>query len=137
MIGEYLAEAAHKPWAWGVADCCTFTADWCIAVGYPDPMAFIREKYATEAEAIAHVRRAGLVRLAARGYRSIGLARTDAPLIGDVGVLRRPTMGADTTGVVCAIRVSKERWATRLEQGISVDEGGELLAAWRVEWARP
>lgn len=133
-LGEYLQRTAQTPWAWdGSADCCTFTADWCVAVGYPDPMAFIRGSYASEAEALARVRRAGLLRLAQRGYKSIGLVRTLAPRCGDVAVLRRPTVEGDD--VVCAIR-SSDRWVTRLERGISVDEGGTLLRAWRVNWAK-
>lgn len=135
-LGDYLAATGRRPWAWGTDDCCTFTADWCVALGYPDPLAFLRGQYADEAGALEHVRRHGLVRLAARGYRSIGLERTADPLPGDVAVLRRPTAGTDTTMAVCAIRLENERWATRLERGISVDEGGVLLAAWRVEWAR-
>lgn len=133
MLGNYLASVARTPWAYGPADCCTFVADWCVAVGYPDPMAFIRGTYHSEAEALEHLQRSGLLRLASRGFKSIGLKVTRAPLHGDVAVFRRPTL--DGEHAVCAIRTG-ERWATRLEQGISVDEGGTLLRAWRVEWAR-
>lgn len=132
MLGDYLASAARQPWQWSVRDCCTFTADWCVAVGLPDPMAFIRGRYHDEASAMEFVRKSGLVRLASRGYRSIGLERTDDPQPGDVAVLKRPTL--DGHNAVCAIRTG-ERWATLLERGLSVDEGGELLAAWRVPWA--
>lgn len=137
-LGDYLASAAREPWNHGdkpgpKRDCCTFTADWCLAVGYPDPMAFIRDRYATSGEALELVQKTGLLRLAARGYRSIGLKATKEPLCGDVAVIRRPTV--DGYNVVCAIR-SAGRWVTLLERGLIVDEGGDLLRAWRVEWER-
>jgi hypothetical protein len=132
-LGEYLAAAARRPWAPPTWDCCVFLADWCVAVGYDDPMAFIRGRYASEAEALELAKRPGLLRLATRGFRDIGLARTRQPIDGDVAVLRRPTV--DGLDVVCAIR-SGERWVSLLERGLLVDASGTLLRAWRVEWAR-
>lgn len=93
-----------------------------MAVDYPDPMAFIRDTYATEAGALERVRKAGLLRLAARGYKSIGLERTNDPQPGDVGVLERVTADGGTE-VVSAIHVSDGRWATRQERGLCIDEG--------------
>lgn len=133
MLGEYLAGAARQKWIWSGHDCCTFAADWCIAAGYPDPMAFIRGSYATEAEALAHLKRTGLLRLASRGFRSIGLAVTTEPRPGDVAVIKRATV--DGGNVACAIR-SGDRWVTLLERGLLVDESGDVLRAWRVEWAK-
>lgn len=137
-LGAYLERVARRPWNHGdkagaKQDCCTFGADWCVFAGYPDPMAFIREAYASEEEALALVRKSGLVKLATRGFESIGLKRTKAPRTGDVAVIRRPTEDGDN--IVCAIR-SGERWITLMERGIVVDEGGTLLRAWRVAWAR-
>lgn len=137
-LGEYLGVVGRQQWNYGdkaspKRDCCTFVADWCVACGYPDPMAFIRDNYTTEAEALELVRKTGLLRFAVRGARSIGLRATTSPRCGDVAVLRRLTVEGDN--VVCAIR-SGERWVTLLEQGLVVDAGGELLKAWRVKWAR-
>lgn len=133
-LGEYLRAESLRPWGYGTGrDCCTFVADWCVSVGYPDPMAFIRGRYANEAEALAHVRKSGLLRLARRGFESIGLERTKAPTCGDVAIIKRPML--DGSEAVCAIK-SGDRWAIPLERGISIDEGGDLLAAWRVEWAK-
>jgi hypothetical protein len=137
-LGDYLAEAGRRPWNHGDKpgpkhDCCTFISDWCIACGYPDPMAFIRGDYTTEAEANELVRSKGLQRLVARGFRDIGLKRTRAPQSGDVGVLRRLTV--DGANVVCAIR-SGERWVTLIERGLIVDPGGDLVRAWRVQWEK-
>lgn len=134
QLGTYLADVARQPWQWGVRDCCTFTADWCVRAGYPDPMAFIRGSYATEAEALGLATNPGLLKLATRGYRSIGLQQTKRPETGDVAVIRRPT--EDGGNIVCAIR-SADRWVTLIERGLIVDEGGKPLRIWRVQWARP
>lgn len=137
-LGAYLERVGREGWNYGDKpgprrDCCTFPADWCLEVGYADPMAFIRGEYANEAEALALVAKHGLVRLATRGYASIGLKRTLAPRSGDVAVLRRPMI--DNSSAVCAIR-SGDRWVMLLERGLVVDEGGTVLRAWRVEWER-
>jgi hypothetical protein len=138
-LGEYLAAQARGRWSHGDVpgvpkrDCCTFLADWLIACGYPDPMAFIRDAYTTEAEADELVAKGRLLRLATRGFRSIGLAPTTEPVSGDVAILRRPSI--DGGNAICAIR-SGERWATLLDRGITIDQGGDLLKAWRVEWEK-
>lgn len=133
-LGTYLERIARQPWDPGNRDCCTFLADWCVALGYPDPMAFIRGSYASDEEALELIERRGLVRLATRGFESIGLERTKEPLTGDVAIIRRPT--EDNANITGAIR-SGERWITLMARGIVVDEGGKLLRAWRLEWERP
>lgn len=133
MLGEYLGEVARRPWDWGTRDCCTFPADWCIRAGYPDPMAFIRGTYGSAAEATAHVAGTGLLKLATRGFASIGLQRTKQPTCGDVAVIARHT--DDGADVSCAIR-SGDRWVTLMERGLVVDAGGKPLRIWRVQWAR-
>lgn len=139
MLGDYLDIVAREPWNYGdkpgvKRDCCTLPADWCVFVGYPDPMAFIRDDYASEAEALDLVKQHGLLRLARRGFESIGLKRTKQCLSGDVAVLRRPMV--DGSEAVCAIR-SGDRWVMLHERGLIVDgEAGDVMRAWRVEWAR-
>ncbi len=133
LLGDYLHDVARRPWDWGKRDCCTFPADWCIIAGHPDPMAFIRGTYGSEAEALALAKDPGLLKLATRGYASIGLMRTKQPETGDVAVIRRPT--EDGLNMACAIR-SGDRWVTLMERGLVVDSGDALLRAWRVQWAK-
>lgn len=47
--------AAHRAseFAWGRADCATFTADWVAAMHGTDPLAGLRGAYGTEAEYLA------------------------------------------------------------------------------------
>lgn len=137
-LGDYLAAYGRGVWNYGDQpgpkhDCCTFLADWVVACGYLDPMADLRTTYSTEAEADALARKPGLLRLASPRFARVGLARTKEPLCGDVAIIRRPTI--DGAGIVCAIR-SADRWVTPLARGLIIDEGGDLLRAWRVEWER-
>lgn len=132
-LGDYLSEVGRTPWQWGTRDCCTFPADWCVRAGYPDPMAFIRGTYSTEAEALGHATSPGLLKLATKGYESIGLQRTKQPESGDVAVIQRPTEAGPA--MVCAIR-SGDRWVMLTERGLVVDGGGKALRIWRVQWAK-
>lgn len=121
LLGDYLRDAAMRPF--GLDGCCTFVADWCVALGYPDPMAFIRGAYASPEEVAALLRKPGLLRLAHRGFEGIGLEQTVEPKSGDVGIIARAT--DDGLGHCCAIR-SGERWASRLEGGLLVAESPAL-----------
>lgn len=127
MLGDYLRAQAEKPF--GLDGCCTFLADWCVALGHPDPMAFIRGSYASEEEVAALLAKPGLLRLADRGFASIGLKRTKAPVNGDVAIIARPT--TDGTDVAGAIR-STDRWVSRFEHGLLADDAQatRLLRAW-------
>jgi len=124
-LGEYLLAVVAKPF--GVDGCCTFVADWCVELGHPDPMAFIRGSYASAEEVAALLQKPGLLRLAHRGFESIGLPQTLEPATGDVGVIHRLT--DDHVDIVCAIR-SGERWVSRLDRGLLVAEA-PTIRAWR------
>jgi len=47
-LGEYLKQAASKPFAWAIHDCSTFAADWVVSQTGKDPMASIRGQYDDE-----------------------------------------------------------------------------------------
>ncbi|WP_418884763.1 DUF6950 family protein [Aeromonas dhakensis] len=44
----HIEAAMGRPFVWGEADCCLFTADACIAVAGVDPAASYRGRYKTE-----------------------------------------------------------------------------------------
>lgn len=50
-LGDYLEAAGHRRRSEGTHDCCTFPADWAVALGNPDPMAKWRGTYSTDEEA--------------------------------------------------------------------------------------
>lgn len=45
LLHKYLRQNAAKPLAWGSHDCCTFSCDWVVELGHPDPMAALRGRY--------------------------------------------------------------------------------------------
>lgn len=48
-----------QPWAWGAADCCTAACDVFMALHGVDPMALLRGRYSSRAEAARIVSSAG------------------------------------------------------------------------------
>lgn len=109
-FAAFAALTAARPWQWGVQDCTTWAADWCVARWGIDPALPFRERYTTEAEAEALIAGAGgLVELVRPQMRF--LAEKIAADDGDVGViavLDRPT---------AAIRAG-DKWAFRTQAGI-------------------
>lgn len=124
-IGEYIKEAASKPWQWGVHDCCTFAGDWMQIKTGVDPVAHWRGRYDDEQGAIDFIVKAGGIEvLWAQGLE--GLAEcTDDPVMGDVGIIE--TLG----GHIGAIYMGK-RWAFLSERGvhhIHIDDY-QIVKAW-------
>lgn len=123
-LGDYLRAVVERPF--GLDGCCTFVADWCVELGHPDPMAFIRASYASPEEVAALLAKPGLLKLAHRGFGSIGLPQTVQPATGDVGIVLRPT--DDGVHRACAI-MSGDRWVSRRDHGLDVAPAG-VLRAW-------
>lgn len=130
-LTAHLHDARRTAFAWGegARDCSLFVATWVEAVRGVDPAADWRGHYRTELGALRKVTAGGgLVAVFASALQPLGLARTDAPVTGDVGVILAPTVrGLRPTGAILAGR----RWVTRGKTGIVALEA-EPLAAWRV-----
>lgn len=122
-LGDYLLRAATgKPS--GAIPCGFFSADWVVAQGGPDPLAFMRRD--SETKAAARFARYGTLELARLGAIDAGLAEVDKPRTGDVGVIER---ASDCGGVVCAI-YSDGKWVSLGQRGL--DAGPAVaLAVWR------
>lgn len=122
MLGDYLAEAARKRHVYGVHDCCTFPADWCMLNGWPDPMADWRDGYIDASAA-----EDGLLPLFASGMFGAGIPATKDFIEGDVGVvgILGQEAGAIFTG---------RRWALIAPRGLAFAslEPASVLKAWRV-----
>lgn len=121
-LGEYLTEAARRKYAIGTWDCAVFPADWVMNNGHPDPLADWRGQYATD-----DFGEAGLIDLFADGADAAGLAATDVPREGDVGIisLLGRQAGAIFTG---------RRWAVVAQRGLACASLSPdcVLRAWRV-----
>jgi hypothetical protein len=123
-LGDYLARAATAPTG-GPVPCGFFSADWVVAQGGRDPLAFMRSD--SEVKAAARFARHGTLELARLGAIDAGLPEVDEPRTGDVGVIER---ASDCGGVVCAI-YSDGKWVSLGVRGL--DAGPAVaLAAWRV-----
>lgn len=122
-LGEYLTRAAMaRP---GAIPCGYFSADWVVACGGADPLAFMRGD--SEVKAAARFARHGALELARLGAIEAGLPEVDEPRTGDVGVIQRET--DDGRGECCAI-YSDGKWVSLGVRGL--DAGPAVaLAVWR------
>lgn len=128
MLQAFLDRATRTPFAYGEDDCCLWLADWLVWLGWPDPAADLRGRYRTALGCARVLRReGGVLAVVGRCAAVAGLARTDAPVAGDVGVVRAQTDRGETlVGALCVGR----RWAMRGE-GLVVALAPPI-AAWSV-----
>ena len=123
-----------EPFVWGESDCVLIAADWVRQVRGVDPAADLRMTYASAAEA-QRVLGWFTDPLAVVGPRmeAAGLARTDAPVRGDVAVVDLP----DARGRLRphgAILFGRAFWAARGEAGVVClsRDVVQMRAAWSV-----
>lgn len=129
-LASYLAEAAGLPFAWGRADCAFFTAEWVRRRTGIDVAAPYRGRFRTAIGSARLVRRAGGIEaLAAAIAASAGLAGTDDPQAGDVGVVE--TVAGPLFAIRGASGPAGVRWIAKHRRGI-VAGPAPLVAAWRV-----
>lgn len=125
----YLMEARATPFAWGDADCCSFSADWVQRRTGHDPMARWRGKYSTEGEARKYIADAGgLSMLWLLGMIDVGVPEVDFPRIGDVGIVTvLGEHGKEEVGGIFGGR----RWFVRSTSGI-FSASFDPVMVWRV-----
>lgn len=128
-LHRYLIEKASDPFEYGVNDCATFPADWCIENGHSDPMRRWRGKYDSEESARDLICSAGgLSMLWMLGTMDAALPEPDLLRIGDVGVVAMMTPnGPDEVGAIYLGR----RWAVLCESGLLCASVKPIMA-WRV-----
>jgi len=86
-----LYQWAATPHVWGLDDCMTAVADWCMACGHPDPLGDLRMAYDGP---VSCERVTGFLsdpmRVGARLFEgNAGLLRGNELRVGDVGIIRR------------------------------------------------
>lgn len=125
-LSDYLRAGAARPFAWGGCDCCSWASGWVAARRGVDPSAAWRGRYRTAHGAALMIRRAGgdLLAVASVAMASAGLAVTEAPRPGDIGVIET------VRGQALAIR-TQTGWAAKAQAGITVAPFA-CLRAWRV-----
>jgi len=128
-LGSFLQSLGGKCREPGAFDCVTLPADWCMANGYPDPMAHRRGAYDSEESALDLIHDAdGLVALFDQFLGAVGInEREGEPQPGDIGVaaIRGEEAGAIFTG---------NRWALVGERGLIFVtlEPANVAKAWAV-----
>lgn len=125
-LPRYLRSEAGRPFEIGRADCATLAADWIMLCHGIDPLGRLRGRYGEGNWRCRHSGR--LERFAALTARRCGLNHTDAPTLGDVGLVQ--------AGDVTAFAIRSTRyWVFRLAGGgltfLPADRL-RVLAAWKV-----
>lgn len=128
-LAAFLAESARTPFAYGARDCGLWMADWVKAARGVDPAAHLRGRYRTELGCARVLKRGGgLVEVARACFEGAGLAATETPRAGDVGVVRVITeKGEAMAGAIC----TGPRWAILAVDGL-ISAKVSPIAAWRV-----
>jgi hypothetical protein len=127
-LPAFLAASARTPFAWGGPNCLTWLGDWMLELTGGDPIADLRAACSDRRSALRLVARAGgLQALLAQRAALAGLAGTDAPQAGDIGVVRIAGVERrELAGGIC----TGPRWAVLGVAGLIV---GPLpvVCAWR------
>jgi len=105
------------PWVWGVSDCCSAACDVFARLHGIDPMAPLRGRFASRAEALRLIRSAGGWRpmcadLAARAGLRAGIGGA-----GELGLVR----GGGRLSL--AVGVGHGMWAGRVDGGFATTAG--------------
>jgi hypothetical protein len=129
ILAEFLAQAARTPFAWGGRNCLTLPADWVLARRGVDLAAGFRDQVRSASGGARFLKaRGGLLAFATARAAACGLAATDAPQAGAVGVVEVETArGRAPVGAIC----TGPRWAVLGRFGLIVAPMA-TLAAWEV-----
>lgn len=124
-LAGYLRAGGARAFSWGEHDCCRFALGWVARRRGIDPGARWLGRYRTARGAALHLRRGGgLLAVATVAFAEAGLVATDAPVIGDVGVVKTDQ------GETLAIRTATG-WACAALTGIGVAPF-VMLKAWAI-----
>lgn len=108
----------RRPWHDG--DCGAFLARWFAARGgyMPDAKVKAYQNFVVD-------RWADLFRMVCRACRTAGLAETNIPTRGDVGVIRA---GNAVLAAIC----TGDGWASRTKSGLLVVREATVFRAWKI-----
>lgn len=134
-LNEFLDEQLTQVWEWGRVDCCLMCADWVAIETGHDPAAEFRGAYADAEQAHDLIRlRGGFMPLLGWLMDRAGFEVTQAPAVGDVGIVTAPIMLMDrmpAVGAVAAIRSGNGIWCVRAYRGLQWG-GYPMVTAWRL-----
>lgn len=128
ILSDFLRQQTGQAFAYGVADCGLYLADWVIAAkGVPDPAAHVRGTYSTAEGAAAALGSPGFLAFVADCAAAAGCPPTEDLQDGDFAVLDMPW------GLVGAV-MTNGSWALRTPRGLAWSRAtpGKVVQAWAV-----
>lgn len=130
---DFAEGLAAQSWQWSEHDCMMTVADWIERLHNVDPAKVWRGAYdSPEAAQAMAAREGGFAAGVTRALDGLPLARTDAPSIGDVGLVSAPLRWKNlVVGGTLAIRWWDECWMIPVKRGIHVNRDFGLITAWR------
>ncbi|MBI1682394.1 DUF6950 family protein [Caulobacter hibisci] len=129
-LAVYLAWAARQPFSYERGwDCASgLVARWVEQERGTDPAAPWRGRYSTALGCARLVRReGGMHAIMGFGLAAVGLARTETPQVGDVGLVMQVTPAGPEP--VAAIR-TRRRWVMLTATGLRASIRARCIAAW-------
>lgn len=122
-----------RPFVWGECDCVLMLADWVLQLHGVDPAADLRLTYSTAGECQRVTRFfTDPVGLFDRCLTPIGIGRTEAAAVGDIGIVTMSIEGRPRPyGAICL----GSKWAVKAEEGVTAATVGQVLQAWGVGYA--
>jgi len=128
-LHEFLALPHRFRWGGvGGDDCTTFCATWIAESIGIDPAEDLRGTYRTQEGAQAILDGAGGIVALIEGRLPAGYVRTEAPVDGDIGVVRLPVAEGDIKEIG-AIRFGP-LWLVLAPAGVAAKKA-DFVAAWR------
>lgn len=126
VVARQLRRWAKTAFAWGHMDCALAIADYVHEVTGRDGAADLRGRYGSRDEAERDCGLSfGLLPVVARCAAVVGLVRTDAPMRGDIGVLK--LRHVEMAGLFLG-----HRWAIKSPEGVIYLDRVAVIASWSV-----
>lgn len=124
-LNAFLADGALLPFVFGERDCVLWVADWVMSQRGFDPAARLRGTFRCALGSARIVRRGGgLVALVSEPMARHGLSETNAPGVGDVGIIMT------VAGELAAI-CTGDAWAVKAKDGLAIVRA-PVLNAWAI-----
>lgn len=124
-LSEFLS-LTRPEWDWRTHDCCRWGDRWVQARGHRSPIEALELIYDSERSAMRRIAEGGgLVALWDDGLALCGVSRTDAPTVGDIGVIDAETdVGPCEAVAIC----TGSRWAFLSLRGLSFSDAMPVQA---------
>ncbi|MFD1199586.1 DUF6950 family protein [Brucella gallinifaecis] len=126
-IADFVAAEAQKPFRWGETDCASTADRWIKDKTGLSPLVRAGLIYRDEYDATAIlIERGGFPVIVNRAMKLVGFEKTEAPQIGDVGLILR-------SGRMCLAIRTETLWFSRDESGLVGAPLDAVWKAWRIQ----